>query len=166
MKYRKKPIVIEAIEFTKGTKNQAFNFVRCNTSADFDVSGKPVLKIQTLEGIMTAQLGDWIIKGVRGEFYPCKPDIFSQTYEPVSTPPNFDEKMEIVSGGDLVNHIVVHRPNRHTIFQDCPLCGEDVSKIAIVKLVYTHVPCDCGEPDYTHLVEQLWHKNCYLEHHG
>ena len=42
----------------------------------------PVLKIPTLEGVMTAQVGDYIIKGVHGEFYPCKPDIFKETYEP------------------------------------------------------------------------------------
>lgn len=41
----------------------------------------PTLKIQTLEGVMTASVGDWIIKGVNGEFYPCKPDIFKQTYD-------------------------------------------------------------------------------------
>lgn len=43
----------------------------------------PVLRIDTLEGEMTAQLGDYVIKGVNGEFYPCKPDIFEKTYEPV-----------------------------------------------------------------------------------
>lgn len=83
MKFRKKPVVIEAMQFTEETKNQCFNFVTCNRYADWDEFGKsPVLKIQTLEGDITASLGDWIIKGVKGEFYPCKPDIFEQTYEP------------------------------------------------------------------------------------
>ena len=81
-KYRKKPVVIEAMQFTEETKNQVFNWVSCNRSADFE-DGKPVLYIQTLEGIMTASEGDWVIKGVQGEFYPCKPDIFEATYEPV-----------------------------------------------------------------------------------
>lgn len=80
MKFRKKPVVIEAEQFTEWNKDRCFNFVTCNKSADF-LDDKPILKIQTLEGIMIACLGDWIIKGVKGEFYPCKPDIFEQTYE-------------------------------------------------------------------------------------
>ena len=82
MKYRKKPVVIDAEQFTEENKNRALNFVRCNCSPDFDGDGKPILKIQTMEGVMTASLGDWIIKGVNGEFYPCKPDVFNKTYEP------------------------------------------------------------------------------------
>lgn len=82
-KFRKKPVVIEAEQFTEVTKDRVFNFIRCNCAADFDNDGNAVLKIQTLEGVMTASLGDWIIKGVSGEFYPCKPDIFAETYEAV-----------------------------------------------------------------------------------
>lgn len=80
MKFRKKPVVIEAMQFTDASKDRVFHFVRCNVAADFE-DGKPVLRIQTLEGVMTAQVGDWVIKGVNGEFYPCKPDIFEKTYE-------------------------------------------------------------------------------------
>lgn len=83
MKYRKKPVVIEAWQFTKDTKNQVFNNITCNKVADFDKNGNEVIKIQTLEGVMIANLGDYIIKGVKGEFYPCKPDIFEATYEAV-----------------------------------------------------------------------------------
>jgi len=79
-KYRKKPVVIEAMQFTDKTKDQVHTWVACNTAADFE-NGKPVLRIQTLEGIMTASFSDFIIKGVNGEFYPCKPDIFEKTYE-------------------------------------------------------------------------------------
>lgn len=82
-KYRKKPVVIEAVQFTMESKDQAFNFIRCNCSADFDPDGNPILTIQTLEGEMVARFGDWIIKGIKGEFYPCKPDIFEATYEEV-----------------------------------------------------------------------------------
>jgi hypothetical protein len=57
--FRKKPVVIEAY--------------KTETS----------LHIETLEGILTASPGDWVIKGVNGEFYPCKPDVFEKTYEPV-----------------------------------------------------------------------------------
>lgn len=82
-KYRKLPVVIEAERFEKGNENRAYNFVTCNAAADWNESGNPILKIQTLEGVMTATLGDWIIRGVAGEFYPCKPDVFEATYEPV-----------------------------------------------------------------------------------
>jgi hypothetical protein len=87
MKFRKKPVVIEAVAWDE-TKE---------TLAILEVMGMPVsgysghvtenyihsLRIRTLEGTMFASLGDWIIKGVKGEFYPCKPDIFAATYEPV-----------------------------------------------------------------------------------
>ena len=82
-KFKKKPVVIEAEQFTEENKDRAFNFITCNCYPDFDGEGKPILKIQTLEGEMTAILGDWIIKGVKGEYYPCKPDIFEATYEKV-----------------------------------------------------------------------------------
>jgi hypothetical protein len=81
MKYRKKPVVIEAEQFTDNAKDMVYNFVRCNSQPDVDLSGKPVLRIQTPEGVMTASVGDWVIKGIHGEFYPCKNDIFEQTYE-------------------------------------------------------------------------------------
>ena len=84
MKFRKKPVVIEAMKFTNETKDQVYGFVTCNKSASFsDGTLRPTLQIQTLEGVMTANIGDWIIKGVNGEFYPCKPDIFDMTYEHV-----------------------------------------------------------------------------------
>jgi hypothetical protein len=83
MKFRKKPVVVEAMQFTEESKNQCFHFVTCNRAANFDLNGKPVLAIQTLEGVMTASLGDWIIKGMAGEFYPCKPEIFDATYDAV-----------------------------------------------------------------------------------
>jgi hypothetical protein len=83
MKFRKKPVVIEAMQFTEETKDQAFNFVTCNHYPVWVEPGIPGLVIQTLEGNMIAHVGDWIIKGVKGEFYPCKPDIFQATYEAV-----------------------------------------------------------------------------------
>jgi hypothetical protein len=83
-KYRKKPVVIEAEHFTDENKERGFNFVFGNVFPGIDETGRPCLKIQTIEGIMTASLGDYIIKGVSGEFYPCKPDILAATYEPVA----------------------------------------------------------------------------------
>ncbi len=86
MNYRKKPIVIQAVQF----QDTAESLVEISEFApgDIVVSYKdkelPHLKIETLEGTMQALPGDWIIKGVKGEFYPCKPDIFAATYEAVS----------------------------------------------------------------------------------
>jgi len=77
--YRKKPVVIEAVQFTGTKENLAEIFKFC--PAIGWLAGD--LLIKTLEGTRKANCGDWIIKGVKGEFYPCKPDIFEQTYEPV-----------------------------------------------------------------------------------
>lgn len=81
--YRKKPVVIEAIQFTDETKDQVFNWISCSHYACWDVDGNPKIVIGTLEGKMDALLGDWVIKGIKGEFYPCKDEIFRATYEPV-----------------------------------------------------------------------------------
>lgn len=79
-KFKKKPVVIEASQFTQEVLN-------ADHPSDLHIPGViycPLHKtatIETLEGTMTAQLGDWIIRGVKGELYPCKPDIFEATYE-------------------------------------------------------------------------------------
>ena len=84
MKYRKKPVVIEAVQFWNGdVKNTIPECLKfCDNHATLVAIGR-VLVIDTLEGTMFASDGDWIIKGIKGEFYPCKPDIFKATYEPV-----------------------------------------------------------------------------------
>lgn len=79
-KYRKRPIVIEAIQFD-GTKDNLADILRISNS--IGIYSSEVLAIKTLEGTMEAHLDDWIIKGIQGELYPCKPDIFEQTYEAV-----------------------------------------------------------------------------------
>ena len=86
MKYRKKPVVIKAVQWTGDNGEEINNF--CGNNATFITSclGNVVfccLSIETLEGIMHVSTGDYIIKGVNGEFYPCKPDIFEKTYEEV-----------------------------------------------------------------------------------
>lgn len=91
-KFRKKPVVIEAVQWNAKMKNfdevmnfmQEFHGSKLNyENAEESAYKSGELKIQTLEGIMTASDGDWIIKGVNGEFYPCKPDIFEKTYEKI-----------------------------------------------------------------------------------
>ena len=82
-KYRKKPLIVEAMQFTEKEKDMVFNWVTCARYPAFTADGQPVLKIHTLEGVMVANIGDWVIKGVNGEFYPCKDEIFQKTYEAV-----------------------------------------------------------------------------------
>lgn len=86
MKYRKKPVVIEAIQFTQNNFPEIKSFTNglahsfgIRNSRDMAVS----CIVPTLEGDHIATEGDYIIKGVKGEFYPCKPDIFEKTYEMV-----------------------------------------------------------------------------------
>jgi hypothetical protein len=97
-RYRKRPVEIEAVQWD-GTADGATCIIdwilssgatasytcsnpeRCS---DTDGDTPHSISIRTLEGVMRAELGDWIIKGVQGEFYPCKPDIFAATYEAVT----------------------------------------------------------------------------------
>lgn len=79
-KFRKKPVVIEA-EFYEGD-DEAVARVRTFVGKELDGNGRDLF-IPTLEGTMVVSPGDWVIKGVKGEFYPCKPDIFDATYEAV-----------------------------------------------------------------------------------
>jgi len=84
--YRKKPIVIEAIQFTRTNWEEVKEFTN-NTAhtmaTERSMDGVSTCIIPTLEGKHIATEGDFIIKGVQGEFYPCKPDIFEKTYEEV-----------------------------------------------------------------------------------
>lgn len=95
-KFKKRPVVIEAIRFcayTEGlppalynnyTESELWHWMHSN-GANFRVTqidpGPAYMEIKTLEGTMRANIGDWIIKGVKGEFYPCRDDIFQATYE-------------------------------------------------------------------------------------
>lgn len=93
MKYRKKPVVIEAFRMgidprpdwfqDKVTTNEIVTYAMGEDEGPFH-SRKTYCEIKTLEGTMRGGYGDYIIKGVQGEIYPCKPDIFDATYEKVS----------------------------------------------------------------------------------
>lgn len=98
-KYRNKPVVVEAVRWTGSNLEEIRNFVGSDLIEEcvelFDI--KRTLKemlvdiaIDTLEGTMRVDYGDYIIKGIQGEFYPCKPDIFEQTYEEVIEDGNLD----------------------------------------------------------------------------
>lgn len=95
-KYRKRPVVIDAYEFNNRNSNPIpawlTDAVEDGTvSVAMSRGNATGMSIKTLEGEMTASLGDWIIMGVKGEIYPCKPDVFSATYDKV-----------VFTGGDTV----------------------------------------------------------------
>lgn len=77
MFYRKKPIVIEAIQYTGDNKQKIISFT--NDEAFEVINGN--IMICTLEGYLEISIDDWVIKGIADEFYPCKPDIFKATYD-------------------------------------------------------------------------------------
>lgn len=83
MKFRKKPVVIEAVQLTHESFSEVKEWCGGKTWSCPPMRAVTGISISTLEGDMGAHFGDWIIKGVNGEFYPCKPDIFEKTYEPV-----------------------------------------------------------------------------------
>ncbi|BDD42640.1 TPA: hypothetical protein U1W00_001138 [Streptococcus suis] len=78
MRYRKKPVIVDAVRWN--SKNY-FDVIRLTGRKDIRFFDDGSCIIPTLEGNVVAQKGDYIIKGVRGECYPCKPDIFTETYE-------------------------------------------------------------------------------------
>ncbi|MDA3854650.1 MAG: hypothetical protein PF569_00215 [Candidatus Woesearchaeota archaeon] len=78
-KYRKRPVIIDA-EIFDGTDDSVFRIKKL-TSANSVFRGDECLMIHTLEGEMKGSIGDYIIRGVKGELYPCKPNIFKETYE-------------------------------------------------------------------------------------
>lgn len=101
MKFRKKPVVIEAVQYIAEGEVPAIKFLGGYTQDDYKKEGDHIgsyetdtaiftmcsdhtvsIQIKTLEGNMRVSDGDWIIKGVHGEYYPCKNDIFEKTYEP------------------------------------------------------------------------------------
>lgn len=86
MKFRKKPVVIEAVQWDGDNFIELSRWAHANLhpAADLIITGNSdCLMVRTIEGILHASLGDWIIRGVKNEYYPCKPDIFEATYEPV-----------------------------------------------------------------------------------
>lgn len=96
MKYRKKPVVIDAVQLQRGNLKDVETFLAGREmpelyagGEEFSINwGNSEVTITTLEGVMTARPGDWIIRGVKGELYPCKPDIFAETYEAAGGEPS------------------------------------------------------------------------------
>lgn len=116
--YRKKPVVIQAIQFFDQAE-EIINIQEFMGNIDITIDYKdiddPKLKIETLEGIMNASLGDWIIKGINGEFYPCKPDIFEKTYDLADAPESFldrviKEKAELAEKTSKLKDFIENNP--------------------------------------------------------
>lgn len=107
MYFRKKQVVIEAVQFD-GSEESIANILKLGASRLVDVDREerslPKIQISTLEGKMTAKIGDYVIKGVHGELYPCKPDIFTETYEKCNEPSimNFGQAIERLKQGKKV----------------------------------------------------------------
>lgn len=101
--YRKKPVTVEAIQWTGENHAEMCEFIDPEM---FEIIPRVGLVIHTLEGNHHASPGDYIIKGVNGEFYPCKPDIFAKTYEtPTLTPPN---EPRMINADKLAKRIAGH----------------------------------------------------------
>ena len=90
LRFTKKPVTIEAIQWTGKNLREVIAFTDGPSDTPMeacaDMVARDGLKIYTLEGKMLANVGDWIIRGVKGEYYPCKPDIFEATYSPEVAP--------------------------------------------------------------------------------
>ena len=86
MKYRKKPVVIEAVQWVGNPDEMPIPPAPSELLRQRALLDAPWWEIKTLEGWYKLTPGDWIIKGIKGEFYPCKPDIFAATYEDANEP--------------------------------------------------------------------------------
>lgn len=84
--FRKKPVEIEAMQFTGHNYDRIASWMGDAATTMTSPGGTLDLHIETLEGTLHVSPDDWVIRGVQGEFYPCKPDIFEQTYDPVGQP--------------------------------------------------------------------------------
>lgn len=82
-KAQKKPVIVEVCQWTGHNPEEMMTFCAGAAHDIYDMGSYYSLNIKTLEGNMRAEPGDYIIKGVQGEFYPCKPDIFKETYETI-----------------------------------------------------------------------------------
>lgn len=115
MKYTKKPVTIESVQWTGNNWQEIQRFVP-DAVRVIDMNG---LRVKTLEGELNVSKGDYIIKGVRGEFYPCKPDIFKQTYSPVEEATVKPESCPFCGAEGTDVHVVQGNPR----YCKCYVCG-------------------------------------------
>lgn len=134
-KFRKKSIVIEAIQFTGTNSGELHEF---SNGAIQEPVGKDYMEIETLEGVMRVSLNDYVIKGINGEFYPCKPDIFDKTYEKADTEKTFMEQLQ-ADASDLLEKTAKLSDLIHSQeFKDTIRTEEQNSKLisSLVSMAY------------------------------
>lgn len=137
MKARKKPVVVECVKWTGDNLQEVRDFVGnylIENYIEIHTYNKRIetldsIEIRTLEGNHLCNIGDYIIKGVQGEFYPCKPDIFAETYE-------------VVEDDKTVAKKIVYIKNKITNLpvSQCPNCG--IVEVFLEKFNYCH---NCGQ---------------------
>lgn len=141
-KYRKKPVVIEAVQWP--CLHPAVEHCDCSAKPGTDCANCGHLFIQTLEGPMRVSVGDWIITDVHGEHYPCKPEIFAATYEPVA---------EADAAADLpLGHIGGLPPHVQRLVAEHEQLGDRISKL--VKFQGTNTYAGLPEEERRDLDEQ------------
>jgi hypothetical protein len=162
-KFRKLPVTIEAIQF-KDDADVLFDiseFANDTIRINYDSNPKTI-KIPTLEGEMTANEGDWIIKGVNGEFYPCKPYIFNKTYESIPQPipnPN-DSAFSLKDTIDMMNSEDFKERFRAEYFQLC--IRTNGLRVMLDKMTNKTLPfapkCSLGLLSYQHSIMKQYLK--------
>lgn len=123
-RFTKRPVTIEAAQLSETRPAVVIDWIRSNGgSAWIDETGS--LSIRTLEGVMYANEGDWIVRGVQGEFYPCKPDIFTQTYQPAAEHVEGEQAdptdAEVRAGAEAAYEVARIREHFPTEFDRAPL---------------------------------------------
>lgn len=125
-KYMKKPVEVEAVQITEENCHEVAAW--CGGNVNREVGhARFGIDINTLEGVMLGKLGDWIIKGVNGEFYPCKPDIFDKTYDEVST--------SIMPTGGHITILSITDLNNGYFKMDVDMDNETIKTFASIGIV-------------------------------
>lgn len=129
MKYRKKPVTIEAIQFKDIADRicEISEFIGEDIRVNYEDKDNPCILIETLEGVMKANVDDYIIKGVHGEFYPCKPDIFYKTYDKI-------DSSNAMDFGDAIQALKQGRAVRRT--------GWNGKGLFVIKQIPAHIAED------------------------
>ena len=128
MKYTKKPATIEAVQWTGHNHAEMCDFVDPDV---LEIRPKDGLQLKTLEGVLHASVRDYIIKGVHGEFYPCKPDIFEETYRPFKPADEMFRELGYQSVGAFPEYSEVYRfikEDKETITSICVLGDGETEK--------------------------------------
>jgi hypothetical protein len=115
MKFRKKPIEIDAVLWD-GSKEAAAEIFKLGESKHLDIFDDGAIQIATLEGTMRCDKGDWVIRGIKGELYPCKPDIFELTYEPSALSKNGMVNVDFVEENCCQCKITFWFTKKHLVF--------------------------------------------------